>query len=80
MRERLAKVVLWTGFALALAVAIGWVVFIWSLDWGRFGSRSWGLWFFFAFLMGTILVPLPVIFIFGWLSTLINPGSTGSTR
>ncbi len=75
MREWLAKIVLWTGLALALVVAGLWIGFIWSFDWGRFGSRAWGLWFFFAFLMGTMLVPLPVAFGAFWLSSLIDPDS-----
>jgi len=80
MRERIAKIVLWIGLVLALVVAVLWAAFIWSFDWGRFGSRAWGLWFFFAFLMGTILVPLPVVFLSYWLSSLIDPTPTRSTR
>jgi len=73
MRERLARVIFGTGVAAALVAAAFWMSFIWSFDWGHFGSRAWGLWFFFAFLIGTVLVALVVILFFGWISTLVDP-------
>jgi hypothetical protein len=31
-------------YVIGSAAAISWGYFIWGLDWGRFGSRDWGLW------------------------------------
>ena len=44
-----------------------------TFDWGHFGGRSWGLWFFFVFLIGAPLVGLAVIFVFFWISSLVDP-------
>ncbi len=47
--------------------------FIWSFDWGHFGTRQWGMWFFFAFLFGSILVFFPLVLFFAWISELVDP-------
>jgi hypothetical protein len=72
MRKWIANIILGIGVAAAL-VAVGfWVHFIWSFEWGRFGSRSWGIWFFFVLLPGMALVGGAVIFVFVMISALFD--------
>src|SRR4051794_25776856 len=73
MRERIAEIIQIGSFVLALLAAVFWMYFIWSFDWGHFGGRSWGLWFFFAFLIGALLVGLAVILVLFWISSLVDP-------
>ena len=72
MREWIAKIIEGVGYASALAAAGFWLHFIWSFDWGRFGSRSWGVWFFFAFFVGTMLVACAVGIFFDWIAKLFR--------
>lgn len=75
MRRWIANIILGLGIVAALVAAGFWMHFIWSFEWGRFGSRSWGLWFFFAFVFGTGLVAVPVFLIFGLVASFIHPDS-----
>ncbi len=72
MLSILSKIILVFGCAATLVAAGFWMSFILSFDWGRFGTRSWGLWFFFAFGAGTLLVSIAVFGIFAWILDLIN--------
>jgi hypothetical protein len=72
MRGWIANIIIGLGVVAALVAAGFWMHFIWSFEWGRFGSRSWGLWFFFAFVMGSGLIVFSGIFIFMWISSLIE--------
>lgn len=69
----LSKIIFVIGCAAALVAAGFWMHFIWSFDWGRFGSRSWGLWFFFAFAMGTLLVAIGVFAVFATILDRFDP-------
>jgi hypothetical protein len=73
MRERIAKIIVGIGFAFGLTAAAFWIPFVWSFDWGHFGSRQWGLCFFFGFLLGTLIVSVSVVLFFVWISSLIEP-------
>jgi hypothetical protein len=73
VRKRIAEILQMGSFVFALGAAAFWMYFIWSFDWGRFGGRSWGLWFFFVFLIGAGLVALAVILAFFWISSLVDP-------
>jgi len=72
MRKWIAIIILGIGCAAALVAAGFWIHFIWSFEWGRFGSRSWALWFFFALLLGAMLIGFAVIFVFGAIASLID--------
>ena len=72
MRDFVAVLMVGLGGVLAL-VAIGfWMHFVWSFDWGHFGSRSWGFAFFVAFLLGSVLIGLATFASFFWLATVIK--------
>jgi hypothetical protein len=72
MRELIAKVVAVLGAICAFAVAGLWAHFIWTNDWGRFGTRGWGLWLM-GFTTGTILVFLLVGGVGMWIATIVDP-------
>jgi len=72
MREWIAKGVATIGAIAAVAAAGLWAYFIWTSDWGRFGTRDWGLWLM-GFTTGTIVVFLAVGFVGFWLATLVDP-------
>jgi len=46
--------------------------FVWSFDWGHFGSRNWGFAFFVAFLFGSIVIGVALVAFFIWLGSLIE--------
>jgi hypothetical protein len=72
MRTLIAKSVAALG-AICAAVAAGlWAYLMWTNDWGRFGSRGWGLWFM-GFSMGSIVVFLIVGFAGFCVAALIDP-------
>jgi hypothetical protein len=73
MRKRIAEIIQMGGYVFALAAAVSWMYFIWSFDWGRFGTRSWGLWFFFVFAIGALLGAFAVFLVFFWISSLVDP-------
>jgi hypothetical protein len=73
MRKRIADIIQMGSFVFALGAAVFWMYFIWSFDWGHFGGRSWGLWFFFVFLIGALLVSFAVFLVFFWISSLVDP-------
>ncbi len=78
MRDTIAKIIGGVGVVLGLLAVGAWMWFIWSFDWGHFGSRQWGMFFFFGFVFGSILVFLPVALFFEWLSTLVEEKSDPS--
>lgn len=70
MRKWIADIILGLGCIAALVAAGFWMHFIWSFDWGRFGGRGWGLWFFFAFVTGGGVIAVTVFLIFGFIAGL----------
>jgi hypothetical protein len=72
MRSLIAKGVAWLGAICAVGLAGLWAFFMWTNDWGRFGSRGWGLWLM-GFTTGTIMVFLIVGFISFWVASVIDP-------
>lgn len=72
MRDFVAVLTVGLGGVLALAAIGFWMHFVWSFDWGHFGSRSWGFSFFVAFLMGSVLIGLAIFSSFFWLATAIK--------
>ena len=72
--RKLIAVILQVGsLVFALGAAAFWMYFIWSFDWGHFGGRGWGLWFFFVFLIGSLLIAFAVFLVFFWISSLVDP-------
>jgi hypothetical protein len=72
MREFAAVLTVGLGGVLALGAVGFWMHFVWSFDWGHFGSRSWGFAFFFAFLLGSLLMGLAIFRSFFWLATVVK--------
>ena len=72
MRDKIAVVTAGLGCVLALAAVGFWMHFVWSFDWGHFGSRTWGFSFFVAFLFGSILIGLAILASFFWLATVVR--------
>jgi hypothetical protein len=72
MRDIIAVLTVGLGCVLALAAVGFWMHFVWSFDWGHFGSRSWGFAFFVAFLLGSFLIGLAIFALFFWLATVVK--------
>jgi len=75
MRNAISGIFMGLGVVCALVAAGCWMYFIWSLDWGHFGSRAWGLWFFFVFLMGTMIIAVAAAAPFLWMADRTDRGS-----
>ena len=72
MRDIVGVATVGLGCVLALATVGWWMHFVWSFDWGHFGSRNWGFAFFVAFLFGSILIGGAIVGAFCWLGTIIK--------
>lgn len=73
MRKRLAGIVTSAGVVGGLTGAVGWGVFIWGLDWGRYSARAWVLWGFTIFI-GAVIIFGAVASLFGWIASRLDPG------
>ena len=62
MRNLLASVVAFAAVVAGIVLTGGWCYWIWSFDWGRFGSRGYGLWGM-AFYFGGVVVFLVALFV-----------------
>jgi hypothetical protein len=72
MRHIIAEIIRWTGGVVGVAVAGFWAYFIWGLNWGDFGRRSWNLGAF-SLTGGTMLVFLGVAWFFWRIAEDISP-------
>ena len=72
MRDNIAMATMGLGCVLALGAVGWWMHFVWSFDWGHFGSRNWGFAFFVAFLFGSIVIGVALVAFFIWLGSLIE--------